>query len=50
MERRIAGLWQEILGIDKIGIHDDFFELGGNSLNIVQLNGLLKKELDRDIP
>jgi acyl transferase domain-containing protein/acyl carrier protein len=50
MERRIVGLWQDILGIDKIGIHDDFFELGGNSLNIVQLNGLLKKELDRDIP
>ncbi|MGD2087207.1 MAG: SDR family NAD(P)-dependent oxidoreductase [Candidatus Aminicenantes bacterium] len=50
MERRIAALWQEILGIDKVGIHDDFFELGGNSLNIVQLNGRLKKELNRDIP
>jgi len=49
-ERLIAGLWQDILGIDKIGIYDDFFELGGNSLNIVQLNGLLKKEFDRDIP
>ena len=50
MERQIAALWQDILGIDKIGVHDDFFELGGNSLNIVQLNGRLKKELDRDIP
>jgi polyketide synthase PksJ len=49
-ERLIARLWQEVLGIDKIGIHDDFFELGGDSLNIMQLNGILKKELNRDIP
>ena len=49
-ERLIAGIWQELLGVDKVGIHDDFFELGGDSLNIVQLNGKLKKTLKRDIP
>jgi acyl carrier protein len=49
-EKTVASVWQEILGIDKVGIHDDFFELGGDSLNIVQLNGLLKKQLKRDIP
>ncbi|UCH92255.1 MAG: SDR family NAD(P)-dependent oxidoreductase, partial [Candidatus Aminicenantes bacterium] len=49
-ERIIAGIWQELLGIDKVGIHDDFFELGGDSLNIVQLNGKLKKILKQDIP
>jgi hypothetical protein len=32
LERFLATLWHEILGIEKIGIHDDFFELGGDSL------------------
>ena len=32
MERTIAGLWQEVLGVDRVGIHDNFFDLGGYSL------------------
>lgn len=31
-EERIAKLWQELLGVEKVGVHDDFFGLGGNSL------------------
>jgi thioester reductase-like protein len=31
-EKLIAALWQEILRIDAVGVHDSFFELGGNSL------------------
>jgi len=50
LERKIAAAWQELLGIEKIGIHDDFFELGGDSLNIVQLSDKLKKIVNRDIP
>jgi acyl transferase domain-containing protein len=50
LERKIAAAWQELLGIEKIGIHDDFFELGGDSLNIVQLNDKLKKIVNRDVP
>jgi acyl transferase domain-containing protein/acyl carrier protein len=46
----VANIWQEILGIDKIGIHDDFFQLGGDSLSIVQVNNKLKKTLKKDIP
>ncbi|MCP5107301.1 MAG: SDR family NAD(P)-dependent oxidoreductase [bacterium] len=49
-ERKIAGIWQGLLGIQKVGIHDDFFELGGDSLNVVQLNNELKKILNKDIP
>jgi acyl carrier protein len=32
VERRLASIWGELLGIDRIGRHDDFFELGGHSL------------------
>jgi acyl transferase domain-containing protein len=31
-QRRIAAIWSELLGIERIGVHDDFFELGGHSL------------------
>ena len=37
IEKQLAGVWQEILGIDDIGIYDNFFELGGHSLLVVQL-------------
>jgi len=49
-EQKIAGIWQNLLGIEQVGINDDFFELGGDSLNVVQLNNELKKALKRDIP
>src|SRR5438270_12835460 len=37
IERRIAAIWQELLGIDQLGIHDNFFELGGHSLLATQV-------------
>ncbi|WP_158619965.1 type I polyketide synthase [Corallococcus sicarius] len=36
-EQRVAGLWQELLGLETVGITDNFFELGGHSLLGVQL-------------
>jgi acyl carrier protein len=32
LEQRIAGIWQELLHVDRVGADDNFFELGGNSL------------------
>jgi len=45
LEQTLANLWQNILGIEQIGIHDDFFELGGDSLIAVQLIAKLREKL-----
>jgi hypothetical protein len=37
LERQLAGIWQQLLRIERIGIHDDFFALGGTSLLAVRL-------------
>ncbi|MFI7108507.1 SDR family NAD(P)-dependent oxidoreductase [Nonomuraea sp. NPDC050227] len=49
-EATIARLWGEVLGGDHIGVDDDFFELGGNSLIAVQLIALIRKELGVRLP
>ena len=36
-EKVLAKIWQEIIGIDKIGVHDNFFELGGDSIISIQI-------------
>ncbi|WP_255408603.1 condensation domain-containing protein [Plantactinospora sp. KBS50] len=37
LERRLAATWAEVLGVDRVGVHDDFFVLGGNSLRAVRV-------------
>jgi len=49
-ERRVAALWESVLGIDQVGIHDSFFELGGNSVTGLQLIARLKRELGAELP
>ncbi|MHA6885078.1 non-ribosomal peptide synthase/polyketide synthase [Ralstonia pseudosolanacearum] len=43
IETRLASIWQALLGVETIGRHDDFFALGGNSLQAVRLIGMLAK-------
>jgi acyl carrier protein len=50
MEKLIAGIWQEVLNLDKIGINDNFFDLGGNSLSLVKVIVKMRKVLEREIP
>ena len=45
-EEKIADIWQELLGIKRIGVHDHFFELGGNSLTGILIVSRLNKEFN----
>ncbi|MBA3805716.1 MAG: amino acid adenylation domain-containing protein, partial [Acidobacteria bacterium] len=47
LEKSVARIWSEVLGVERVGIHDNFFDLGGHSLLIVQVNDILQKMLDR---
>ncbi len=49
LETAIAEAWKEVLGLEKVGIHDNFFEISGNSLKIVTLHEKLKERLGKDV-
>ena len=50
LERTIAHIWQELLGVETVGVHDHFFEMGGHSLLLVQLHARLQTALQRPVP
>jgi acyl carrier protein len=45
VEQQMAALWQQVLGIERVGIDENFFDVGGHSLLMVRLHGLLKHRL-----
>ena len=49
-ERTIAQIWQKLLGIEPVGIHDDFFEAGGHSLLATQVMSRLYQCMRVDVP
>jgi amino acid adenylation domain-containing protein len=50
VEARLCTLWAEVLGVDAVGIRDDFFDLGGHSLIALRLTMRLRNEMGREIP
>ncbi len=49
LERAIAATWQELLHLEQVGLHDNFFELGANSLITMQAHGRLRSSLNKAI-
>jgi acyl carrier protein len=49
VEQAIATVWQDTLSIDRVGVDQNFFDLGANSLMMVQVNGRLRQALGRSV-
>jgi len=49
LERGIAQIWQELLGRGKVGLHNNFFDLGGHSLLMIQVHKKLQEKFDLDV-
>jgi thioesterase domain-containing protein/aryl carrier-like protein len=50
VETTLARFWQELLGVSKVGVHDNFFDMGGHSLIAVRLFRMIKKQYGLDLP
>ena len=50
IERKLAGFWQDLLGVSQVGADDSFFDLGGHSLIAVRLFAMVKKAYAIDFP
>jgi amino acid adenylation domain-containing protein len=50
LEQTLAGIWAEVLKVERVGVQDNFFELGGHSLLATQIASRVQKTLQRDVP
>ncbi|MEW6754374.1 MAG: thioesterase domain-containing protein, partial [Candidatus Latescibacterota bacterium] len=50
MERDLAAIWQRVLGVPSLGVHDTFLDLGGHSLKAVLLFAEIRRALGADLP
>ncbi|MGD2088420.1 MAG: amino acid adenylation domain-containing protein [Candidatus Aminicenantes bacterium] len=46
VENKLVNIWQEVLKVKPIGIHDDFFDIGGHSLKVLDLVNSIQKEFN----
>jgi amino acid adenylation domain-containing protein len=49
VEQVVCSIWQQVLQVEKVGLHDHFFDLGGHSLRMLQVNGKLREAFNREI-
>jgi acyl carrier protein len=50
LEIALVDIWQQLLGVERVGINDNFFELGGHSLLIIKMVSMIRKQLSFTIP
>jgi amino acid adenylation domain-containing protein len=49
-ERKVAAVWAEVLGVESVGAHDRFFDLGGHSLQLVRVQTRLREAFGQPVP
>lgn len=50
LEQQLAAIWHDLLGVDELSIHDNFFDLGGHSLLATQVLGRIRQQLQLELP
>lgn len=50
IEEAIAEIWRDVLGFESVGVHDDFFRLGGSSLSMMQIVARVQRRFDAPLP
>jgi amino acid adenylation domain-containing protein/non-ribosomal peptide synthase protein (TIGR01720 family) len=50
MEKKITKIWEEVLQVERVGLHDNFFELGGHSLLATQVISRINETLRAELP
>jgi thioesterase domain-containing protein/acyl carrier protein len=50
VERELASIWREVLGTERVGVRDNFFEVGGHSLMAVRLMARVQQQFGRELP
>lgn len=50
LERLIARCWREVLRVDDVDVHDNFFDVGGTSMLLTMVHARLEEALDRELP
>ncbi|MDF2629023.1 MAG: hybrid, partial [Symbiobacteriaceae bacterium] len=50
VEQRLAAIWQRLLGLEQVGTHENFFDLGGHSLLIIRLRSAVEEEMGVTLP
>jgi acyl carrier protein len=50
LEEMLVEIWTDVLGLERVGVHDNFFEVGGHSLNATQVIAQLHEELELELP
>jgi amino acid adenylation domain-containing protein len=49
-QARVAALWRDVLRVERVGLHDNFFDIGGHSLLLVRIQAGFKREFGIDLP
>ena len=49
VEEQLAAIWATVLGLDKIGVKDNFFDLGGNSFKLLKVVSMINKTFGRKV-
>lgn len=50
IEQKLAALWQQILGLERVGLHDNFFEIGGDSLSAAEMLARFPEHFSMELP